>query len=309
MKNKWILLAVLGISIIAFFSWKKNSSAPKTENLSIEKPALPTMLKGVGSLGRIEPRSRVVSLSHDAGPEGARIEILHVAEGDVVKKGDLIATFSDLERKKAKLTAMQAKIPMQEAMIAAELANVKFYERDYKRAAKLIKTRTISPARLDEADKNYQQTLAKIDSLRAELNSTKADLVLSEKELQQAQLFSSIDGTILKIHSWQGERVNDKGVAEIADLSQMDVVAEIYERDMSKVQVGQKAEIKVSGVEKTINGEVRELGFLVRKNDLNDTDPLADRDNRIVEVRISLPPEVSEQLKHLIFMQVDVRLL
>uniref|UniRef100_UPI00374DB641 hypothetical protein n=1 Tax=Nitrosomonas sp. TaxID=42353 RepID=UPI00374DB641 len=33
--------------------------------------------------------------------------------------------------------------------------------------------------------------------------------------------------------------------------------------------------------------QVRELGFLVRKNDLNDTDPLADRDNRIIEVRIT----------------------
>jgi HlyD family secretion protein len=46
----------------------------------------------------------------------------------------------------------------------------------------------------------------------------------------------------------------------------------------------------------------------VRKNDINDTDPLADRDNRTVEVRISIAGEKAELLKHLIYIQVNVRI-
>ena len=134
-------------------------------------------------------------------------------------------------------------------------------------------------------------------------------MVLAERELEQSTLVSPIDGTILKIKAWPGERVTDNGVVEIANLTQIDVVAEIYERDMPRVKIGQKAEIKVPGMQETFGGTVRELGYVVRKNDMNDTDPLADRDNRVVEVRITLDPGKEEILKHLIYMQVDVRLL
>jgi HlyD family secretion protein len=50
------------------------------------------------------------------------------------------------------------------------------------------------------------------------------------------------------------------------------------------------------------------LGYLVRKNDLNDTDPLADRDNRIIEVRLTLDPLAVADLRHQIFRQVYVRI-
>lgn len=32
--------------------------------------------QGIGALGHIEPRSRVISVSHNAGPEGARVKQL-----------------------------------------------------------------------------------------------------------------------------------------------------------------------------------------------------------------------------------------
>lgn len=280
-----------------------DSSEAKSRVAPISTPT------GIGALGRIEPRSRVIILSHDAGPEGARIESLNVQEGQDVKKGEVVAVFSDYPRKDAKLAAARARIGVLESRIDAEAANQVFFNRDYKRAQELVKTKAVSEARLDEAEKNFRASQATVKSLQAELQSAHADLALAEKELEQARLTSPIDGTVLKIRSWPGERVGEGGVMEIADLTQMDIVAEVYERDMPRVTLGQKAEIRVRGMEGTFAGEVRELGFLVRKNDLNDTDPLADRDNRVVEVRISLSPEAAAKLKHLIYMQVDVRLL
>tara|TARA_R110002073_G_scaffold136621_3_gene285203 strand:+ start:4417 stop:4680 length:264 start_codon:yes stop_codon:yes gene_type:complete len=65
------------------------------------------------------------------------------------------------------------------------------------------------------------------------------------------------------------------------------VVAEIYESDLSKEKVGQKAYINASGFKRIYNAQVRQLGFQVKKNDLNDTDPLADKDNRIISTPYS----------------------
>ena len=97
-------------------------------------------------------------------------------------------------------------------------------------------------------------------------------------------------------------------VLQIADLSQLDVVAEIYESDLSRIKVGQKAYINAQDFKKPYHAQVRELGFQVKKNDLNDTDPLADRDNRIIEVRLTLDPKAVEDLQHQIYRQVHIRI-
>lgn len=311
-KKRTIIIAVIIVACGAF--WLSKSDG---DNNQVTHPGTPAQVavdpslrpSGVGALGRIEPRSRVIDLSHDAGPEGARIGELLVTESQMVKKGEVIAIFSDYERKKAKLESAQAKVPMLEARIKSERANERFSMQDYERARKLVKTSAVSRSRFDEVERNWRQSQGTVASLEAELAATKADLILAEKELEQSTLASPINGTILKIKAWPGERVTDGGVVEIADLSQMDVVAEIYERDMARVKIGQKAEIKVPGMNDSFGGTVRELGYVVRKNDMNDTDPLADRDNRVVEVRITLDPGKEDILKHLIYMQVDVRLL
>ncbi|MFO1242211.1 MAG: HlyD family efflux transporter periplasmic adaptor subunit [Rickettsiales bacterium] len=308
--KRLVIVVIILIACIAFWAVKSRSgNQPKIATPNVPVVELSEPPQGVGALGRIEPRSRVIDLSHDAGPEGARISELLVQESQPVKKGDVIAVFSDYERKKAKLESARAKVPMLEARIISERANEKFSRQDYERARKLVKTSAVSRSRFDEMERNWRQSQAAVVSLGAELAAAKADLILAEKELEQSTLVSPIDGTILKIKAWPGERVTDAGVVEIADLSQMDVVAEIYERDMPRVKIGQKAEIKVPGMEQPFYGIVRQLGYVVRKNDMNDTDPLADRDNRVVEVRITLDPGKEDILKHLIYMQVDVRVL
>lgn len=95
----------------------------------------------------------------------------------------------------------------------------------------------------------------------------------------------------------------------MADLSQLDVVAEVYEADFPKVHVGQTAEIRLVGFPASYAAKVREFGFQVRKNDLNDTDPLADKDNRIIEVRLTLEKQAVTDLQHQIYRQVQVRIL
>lgn len=305
----WSVGAAL-LAVILFLTLGKSEEKPALQEAApAETHTMPdARATDVGALGRIEPRSRVVRVSHDAGPEGARMGELRVQEGQVVPQGEVIATFSDHGRKQAKQEAVLAQLTMLEAKIAAEQSNLTFTTREYERYRKLAKTQAVSQARRDAAERDFRQSQAQLNALKAELDSTRAEAKLAQEEVGQSILLAPLTGTVLKIHAWPGERVSDQGVVEMADLRALDVVAEIYERDMAKVKVGQQAVIHVPGMSEAITGTVRELGYLVRKNDVNDTDPLADRDNRVVEVRISLPPEASERLQHLLYMQVDVRL-
>ena len=155
----------------------------------------------------------------------------------------------------------------------------------------------------------FEQSAINLKRLSAEIAHAQSELKVIEAELNNAQIGVPISGTILKIFIRPGERIGDKGLLEIADLTELDVVAEVYESDLLRIRIGQSGCINAVGFKRSYHAQVRELGFPVRKNDLNDTDPLADRDNRIIEVRLTLEPEAVADLQHQIFRQVKVRII
>ena len=266
-------------------------------------------LMGIGALGRIEPRSRVIRVSHNAGAEGANLQTLFVQEGDLVEKEAVLALLADHDKRLADIDVAKAQVTVLEAKLAVEKVTHAFNQKEYVRFQSLIKTATASVSMADQKQLAFQQSQATINQLQAEVASAKANQQVAEQNLAKTVIKAPIAGTLIKIRAWPGERITDQGLLEIADLTQLDVVAEVYEADLPKVQVGQKAEIRLVGFPVPYNAQVRELGFQVRKNDLNDTDPLADKDNRIIEVRLTLEAKAVTDLQHQIYRQVQVRIV
>lgn len=264
--------------------------------------------QGIGALGRIEPRSRVIKVSHNAGPEGARVERLFFMEGDQVQSGDTLAILSDHDKKNAELEAAGTRIKVLKAQRDSEQVAFNFNQKEHLRYQSLKQDSMASISLADAKYLAFAQSQANLKRLSAEISHAEAEQRIAAESLKNTLIHAPISGTILKILTWPGERISDNGVLEIADLTQLDVVAEVYESDLTQVNVGQKATISAKGFNQSYTAEVREVGYLVRKNDLNDTDPLADRDNRIIEVRLTLDPTAVKDLQHQIFRQVHVRI-
>lgn len=264
--------------------------------------------QGVGALGRIEPRSRVIRVSHNAGPEGARVERLFFQEADQVKAGDTLAVLSDHSKRKAEVEAAKTRIKVLEAQRATEQIALVFNKKEHLRYQSLEQSSAASVSLADAKRLAFEQSAANLKRLAAEIANARSEQKISEAELENTLIYAPISGTILKILSWPGERIGNNGLLEIADLTELDVVAEVYESDLPLVKVGQTGCIHASGFKLSYSARVRELGFQVKKNDLNDTDPLADRDNRIIEVRLTLEPDAVTELRHQIFRQVRVRI-
>lgn len=273
-----------------------------------ETTYLPDTNLGIGALGRIEPRSRVIKVSHNAGPEGARVEQLLFQEADQVNSGEKLAVLSDHDKKRAEVEAAKARVKVLEAQRGAEQIALIFNKKEYLRYQTLKQSSLASISLADAKHLAFEQSEAHLKRLSAEIANAESEQRVSEAELKNTFIYAPIAGTILKILTWPGERIKDNGLLEMADLTQLDVVAEIYESDLVNVKVGQKAQINAQGFKQSYNAEVRELGFQVKKNDLNDTDPLADRDNRIIEVRLTLETKAVTHLQHQIFRQVHIRI-
>lgn len=264
--------------------------------------------QGVGALGRIEPRSRVIKVSHNAGPEGAKVAQLFFQEADRVKSGEKLSVLSDYVKKMAEIEAARTHVKVLEAQRVVEQVALTFNKKEHLRYQSLKQKSVASISLADSKRLAFEQSEANLKRLSAEIINAQSEQRVLEADLENTFIYAPISGTILKILTWPGERIQDNGLLEMADLTELDVVAEIYESDLLNVKTGQKAKISASGFKRAYSAVVRELGFQVKKNDLNDTDPLADMDNRIIEVRLTLEPEAVNALQHQIFRQVYVRI-
>ncbi|MFB2892455.1 ABC exporter membrane fusion protein [Aerosakkonemataceae cyanobacterium BLCC-F50] len=140
---------------------------------------------------------------------------------------------------------------------------------------------------------------------RAEIATAEAAVQRAQADLDLAYVRSPKDAQILKIHTWPGEIVSDRGIVDIGKTDQMYVTAEVYETDISQVHTGQRATITADGVIGDLEGTVDEIGLQIATKDVLGTDPVADADARVVEVKIRLTLEDSQRVAGLTNLQVN----
>ncbi len=169
---------------------------------------------------------------------------------------------------------------------------------------------------IDEA----KATLSKIVEVRptdirvaqAQVMSSTATVKQAQAELDLSYVRAPISGEIIKIHTKPGETVADpkKGIAQIGRTDQMIAVAEVAEEDIGKVHLGQKATISSENhaFNGQLHGTVINVGRQIGKNDIQGTDPAADVDARVVEVKIALSPEDSQRVSGLTYGKVVVEI-
>jgi HlyD family secretion protein len=165
-----------------------------------------------------------------------------------------------------------------------------------------------------EQRKEAQATLDKIGEVRpvdiqaaqTEINSAIAQVKRAQTELNQAYIRTPNPGKILKIHTRAGEKISDNGIVDLGETQQMVVVAEVYQTDISKIKLGQKATVTSQAFSGNLPGTVKEIGLKVSKQNVFSNQPGENLDSRVVEVKIHLNPEASKQVAGLTNLQVQV---
>ncbi|QYX33071.1 ABC exporter membrane fusion protein [Sphaerospermopsis torques-reginae] len=187
---------------------------------------------------------------------------------------------------------------------------------------------TTKQEQINQATANLNRT---ITTVSGQINQEKAtlaavsevrptDVILATTQLEAAQkavktaqanldlsyVRSPQNGQIIKIHTWPGELISNKGIVDIGNTQQMYVNAEIYETDIHQVKLGQIATIKADSVVEELTGIVDEIGLEISSKNVLGTDPVADADARVVEVKIKLNPPDSIKVSRLTNLQVNV---
>ncbi|MGC8713663.1 MAG: HlyD family secretion protein, partial [Leptodesmis sp.] len=74
--------------------------------------------------------------------------------------------------------------------------------------------------------------------------------------------------------------------------------------DVKDVHLGQPAIVTSPAINGKVHGTVSEIGLQIQKKGILDTNPIADADARIVEVKIRLDPAGSRKVASLTNLQV-----
>lgn len=167
-----------------------------------------------------------------------------------------------------------------------------------------------------EEIKAAQATLNQISEIRpvdvrlaqTEVDNAKAGLKQVTTNLEESYIRAPIAGQILKIHTRVGEQISNQGIAEIGKTQQMMVIAEVYQTDIEKIKLGQKALITGQAFSGKLQGEVFQIGLQINRQNVFSNQPGENLDKRVVDVKIRLNSEDSKKVTGLTNLQVQTEI-
>jgi HlyD family secretion protein len=144
--------------------------------------------------------------------------------------------------------------------------------------------------------------------VRSQVAQAQASVMRAQAELNLATVRSPQDGQVLKIHTRPGELVGAQGIISLGQTQRMVAVAEVYELDISRIRAGQSATVtsKNNAFSEVLRGKVVEVGLRISKQDVLNTDPAAQFDARVVEVKVLLDESSSRRVSGLTNLSLQV---
>ncbi|HYC46783.1 MAG TPA: efflux RND transporter periplasmic adaptor subunit [Burkholderiales bacterium] len=231
-----------------------------------------------------------------------RLEWLGVREGSAVKGGEILARLENRDVT-AQMEQAAANIKVAEANLQQGEAELKEAERALKRSEELLQRKFVSQAAHDTVIARHARAVAAIAGHRAAIAAARANYRASQVAVEQTLIRAPFDGVVLTKNANVGDVItpfssalgSQAAVVTMADMSTLEVEADVSEANISKVRVGQPAEIQLDALpEERFRGEVHRLVPTVDRSKATVTVKILfiDRDPRVL-------PEMSAKVSFL----------
>lgn len=233
MKKKKIILSVIAIivlaAVIAWFSaGKKQKQTISFNTAKVEKGDISS---SVTATGTVEPVTEVEVGTQVSGI----IDKIYVDYNSIVKQGQLIAEMDKV--------TLESELASAQAAYDGNKAEYEYQEKNYKRNEILHKKKMISDTEYETSLYNYQKAKSNFDS-------SKATLAKARRNLSYATITSPIDGIVIDRAVEEGQTVaagfeTPTLFTIAADLTKMQVIADVDEADIGGVKEGQRVSFTV----------------------------------------------------------------
>jgi RND family efflux transporter MFP subunit len=184
-----------------------------------------------------------------------RLEWLGVREGSRVKANEVIAR---LESRDVTATMQQAaaNIKVAEANLEQGQAELDEAERAFNRSRELLAKNFVSPAAHDTAVARLEKSRAALSGYRASIAVAQANYRVAQVGVEQTLIRAPFDGVVLTKNANVGDVItpfssalgSQAAVVTMADMSTLEVEADVSESNLGKVKLDQPCEIQLDAL-------------------------------------------------------------
>lgn len=293
-----------------------------TRAFAEDKVEAPAPQWAASATGRIEPRSGAIAIAPQVA---GRIEKVVVSTNDQVKEGDLLVQIADedardritvaraeervrrgerseepvegLAKKRqeaedavfdAEQDAFDAWMTFDETFVAANEGGAS--EAEVRQARDRIRS---LEAKISAAKSELERIKADPDlpapgRLESGLTIARAELALAQNAFKRTRVRAPFDGTVLNVFAHVGETaVPTSGgpLLKFGDLANLRVRAEVEERDVAKVRIGQKVVVRADAFpDREFEGVVTEIASALGSPRITSRGPRRPNDVDVLEV-------------------------
>jgi len=262
----WLIpLGILGTAgAVAYRQYDQIRSRPEVTIGLVQKMTTGEAEKLLSAKGYLISRYQAMIGTKVAG----RVEKMLVEEGMKVKKGDTLAVIehNDLQ---AMLASREARFLRTQAELDEAEADLWQKDREEQRASRLNNQKMTTQEETEKAISAKKIAAAKVAALEAGVKLEQASIREIKATIDTMHLYAPFDGTVVEKQGEIGEIISPmamssslgrSSVVTIANLDKMEVETDVSENLLSRIDIGQPAEVSVSAVpDKRYQGRLRQI--------------------------------------------------
>jgi RND family efflux transporter MFP subunit len=174
-----------------------------------------------------------------------RLQEITVKLGDRVSRGQRIARIEDQEILE-QVKQAEAALEVGKATIRQREADLELAKTNVERSRNLFQRQLLPQQTLDDAEAKYQSAQAALDLARAQNTQSQARLDELRFTLANTIISSPVNGFIARRAADPGAYVSANApVVDVVDIQRVRMVANIIEKDLKQIRVGDVARVEV----------------------------------------------------------------
>ena len=230
--NKKLIIGIAGVLVVAggiwFFTGKSSKGGISLETAKVNRSSISNTVTATGT---VEPVTEVEVGTQVSGI----IDKLYADYNDAVKAGQLIAEMDKVN--------LKAELASAQAQLASSKSEYEYQQKNYARNKVLYEKKLISDSDYETATYNYEKS-------KASYEQNQAAMVKVNRNLEYATITSPIDGVVINRAVEEGQTVaagfeTPTLFTIAADLTKMQVIADVDEADIGNVHDGQRVSFTV----------------------------------------------------------------
>ncbi len=263
-RKRWVWIALVVLAAVAAAVAYSHVRATHEVELATVSTAYPSQaIALLNATGYVVPQRKASVGSKATG----RLEWLGVQEGSKVQKGEIMARIENRDVG-ALLNQARANVQVARANLEQGQAEVRNAELELNRARDLVARKFLSQSAYDQALARYDRAKAAVVGYKAAIGAAEASRGNAEVVVEQTLIRAPFDGVVLTKNANVGDvittfsaAVDTKGaVVTMADMSTLEVEADVSESNLQKAKVGQPVEIQLDALpDMRFRGEVARI--------------------------------------------------